>query len=86
MNAIVTIKKDDIILSLYYDDKGVLQFVRNGENYVMISFIQEGLGYNFNPPLNGFGIVTEEQCDARYVYLPDYEIYIPKYLYITKPK
>jgi len=84
MENIVKIEIDGLQLKLKYSEDGRLNTVSKDGRKLIQSFIQIGNGYEFNPPTEGGGFIEELQCDVRCVFIPEFKIYLPMYLYIKE--
>jgi len=86
MENIVKIEIDGLQLKLCYSEEGKLNSVSKDGRKLMQSFIQIGNGYEFSPPTEGGGFIKELQCDVRCVFIPEFNIYLPMYLYVKSEK
>lgn len=72
-------------LLLVYSDKGTLEHVINTKDNkkMMIEFYQRGSGYEISRN-NGF--ITMDICNGVYVRIMEFDIFVPKFIFILNKK
>lgn len=79
----VEIKKDEFKMNVFYNDKGLLEYVENantGEN-MMIEIIMSGGGHEIQR--TGSAVFGQTiVCDARYARVLEANVFIPRLLFV----
>jgi Domain of unknown function (DUF6794) len=77
----INIKKNDKDFQLVYNDRGVLDFVINRTTHenLKMETAMEGAGYEIS---RNNHLMPMDVCDARYVKISAYDIFVPRLLFI----
>ena len=86
MENIVKIEIDGLQLKLYYSEDGKLNKVTKDIRNLVISFFDFDKGYEFGPTTGFSNYKQEPQGDVRCVFIPEFNIYLPMYLYVKPEK
>jgi len=87
MENIVKIEIDGLQLKLFYSEDGRLNKVTKDIRNLMLSFPDfSDKGYEFGSTTVFPNYMQEPQCDIRCVFIPEFNIYLPMYLYIKQEK
>lgn len=75
-----------INIEITYDDDGYLEHVKNLHTgkHMMIESKIEGSGYEIKR--DNFLIENTDVCDARYVRIMEFDIFIPRLIFIVNKK